>query len=181
MDSHELANDKKIEIKQIKLSNIFKDIKSRLILQKIFKHLVEKKLLYIVKYNKNIKSKININIKDYKNYYEKIEIEIIPVSNEYGKFINIKKEDEKYYHIYFDDNKEEIQRNYLDKNDNVSKIKIIIDYQIKSFEELFEVCECIEYLCFKKFYRNNVTNMSCMFDGCSKLKELNLNNFNIIM
>ena len=30
----------------------------------------------------------------------------------------------------------------------------------------------------KKFYRNNVTDMSGMFYGCSSLKELNLNNFN---
>ena len=27
-------------------------------------------------------------------------------------------------------------------------------------------------------YRNNVKNMSCMFDECSSLKELNLSNFN---
>ena len=29
-----------------------------------------------------------------------------------------------------------------------------------------------------QFYRNNVTDMSCMFYGCSLLKELNLSNFN---
>ena len=38
-----------------------------------------------------------------------------------------------YYHIYFNNN--EIKRNYLDKNDNVEKLNIIIDYQIKSFED----------------------------------------------
>ena len=47
----------------------------------------------------------------------------------------LKKKNEKYYHIYFNDNKEEIKRNYLDENDNVSKFKIIIDYQVKSFKE----------------------------------------------
>ena len=55
---------------------------------------------------------------------------------------------EMYYHIYFNDNKEEIKRNYLNENDNVSKIKIIIDYQVKSFMYLFEDCKCIEYICF---------------------------------
>ena len=30
----------------------------------------------------------------------------------------------------------------------------------------------------KKFYRDNVSNMSFMFRECSSLKELNLNNFN---
>ena len=77
--------------------------------------------------------------------------------------------------------KKEIENTSLQTDDNVSKISIIIDYQIKSFSELFCNCECIESIKFKKFYRNNVTNMSCMFDGCSKLKELNLNNFNTIM
>ena len=67
---------------------------------------------------------------------------------------------------------------YLYKDDNVSKISIIIDYQIKSFSELFNYCECIESIKFKKFYRINVTDMSRMFKGCSSLKEININNFN---
>ena len=45
-------------------------------------------------------------------------------------------EDEKYYHIYLNDNKEEIKRNYLNANENVEKLKIIINYQIKSFEKI---------------------------------------------
>ena len=69
----------------------------------------------------------------------------------------------KYYHIYFNDNKKEIKRNYLNENENVSKLKIIIDYQIKSFERLFDNCKCIEFINFKKFYRNNINNMSYMF------------------
>ena len=44
-----------------------------------------------------------------------------------------------YIHIYFDDNKEEIKRNYLKENENVDKLNIIIDYQIKSFKELFAI------------------------------------------
>ena len=62
--------------------------------------------------------------------------------------------------------------------DNVPKIPIIIDYQIKSFSELFFYCKCIESIEFKKFCRNNITYMRSMFGGCSLLKELNLNNFN---
>ena len=87
-------------------------------------------------------------------------------------------ENEIYYHIYFNDNKEEIKRNNLNENDNVSKIKIIIDYQVKSFKELFYRCYCIEYIYFKKFYRKNINNMEDMFLECSSLKELNLSNFN---
>ena len=57
------------------------------------------------------------------------------------------------------------------------KIKIIIDYQVKSFSKLFENCD-IKYINFKKFYRNNVIDMGNMFSECYSLKELNLSNFN---
>ena len=56
--------------------------------------------LKILKHNKDIQSKINININNYKEFSEinsSIEIEIIPQENKEGKFINIEnKEDEKY-------------------------------------------------------------------------------------
>ena len=160
---------------------VFKKIKSDYFLRKLFYNLLKKKSLDIIKYNNNIKERMNISIKDYKEYseiYSSIEIEIKPVKNKYGKFINIDEEDEIHYHIYFNDNKEEIKRKYFNKNDNVSKIKIIIDYQVKSFKELFCYCEYIEYICFKKFYRNNINNMEGMFWECSSLKELNLSNCN---
>ena len=81
------------------------------------------------------------------------------------------------FHIYFNDNKEEIKQNYINEKDNIFKLKIIIDYQVKSFEELFNYCICIEYINFKKFYRNTINNMEGIFYGCSSLKELNLSNF----
>ena len=37
---------------------------------------------------------------------------------------------------------------------------------------------CIESINYKKFYRNNITNMNRVFCYCSSLKELNLSNFN---
>ena len=141
---------------------------------------MKKKSLDIIKYNKKIKERINISIKDYKEYsetYSSIIIELKPVNNKYGKFINMN-ENELYYHIYLNDNKEEIKRNYLNENDNATKLKIIIDYQVTSFEELFYDCECIEYIYFKKTCRNNINNMRYMFCGCSSLKELNISNFN---
>ena len=101
---------------QIISVNKFNNIKNDYFLQLLFSHLDRKRFLYMVKYNKNIKERINININDYKEYSEKyssIEIEIKPVNNKYGKFINIKKEEEIYYHIYFDNNEEEIKRKYI--------------------------------------------------------------------
>ena len=161
--------------------NMFKNLKSDYFLQLLFNNLLKNKSLEIIKYNNNIKNRINISIKDYKEYseiYSSIEIEIKPVNNKYGTFININKENEIYYHIYFNNNKKEIKRNYLNENDNIEKIKIIIDHQIKSFEGLFNECECIKYMSFNKFYRNTINNMNGMSSGCSSLKELNLSNFN---
>ena len=124
-------------------------------LQKVFNNLQKNISLEIVKYNKNIQKRLNININNYKEYSElftHIEIEIMIAEKKYGKFINIKNNIE-YYHIYFDNKKEKITRNYLTKDDKVKKILIIIDYQIKSFNDLFDNCECIESISFNKFYR----------------------------
>ena len=145
-------------------------------LNTIFRNPRRRRFLNIVKYNKRIQNQLNLSIKDYKEYPQ-IEIEIIPKKGKYGEFINIDEDDEKYYHIYFNDNKEE-KDNFFNKEDNVTKIKVIIDYQVKSFKDLFSGCYCIESINFKKFYRDNITDMSGMFSECKSLKELNLNNFN---
>ena len=136
--SNELSNEKK-ESNKVESKNIFKKLKIDYFLQLLFNILMKKKSLNIIKYNKIIRNKMNISIQDYKEYseiYSSIEIEIKPAKNKYGKFINMN-ENKIYYHIYFNDNKEEIKRNYLKENENVSKIKIIIDYQVKSFKKLF--------------------------------------------
>ena len=112
----------------------------------------KKKPLKMIKYNKNIQKRMDININDYKDYSEKytlIELEIIPMRYGYGKFINIKEVDKEYYHIYFNDNKEEqIKNTSINKNHYISKINIIIDYQVESFNNLFINCKCIESINF---------------------------------
>jgi len=157
-------------------------LKSDYFLQKLYDNMTKKKKLELVKYNKRIQNRINLSVKNYKDYSETftpIEIEIIPTKDKYGKLININEKDKLYYHLYFNDNKEEIKNKYeIKEEDKVTKIKIIIDYQVKSFEYLFMNCFCIESINFKKFYRNNITDMSYMFYECSSLKALNLNNFN---
>ena len=68
----------------------------------------ERKPLETIRYNKNIQKRINININHYKAYseeYSSIELDIIPKKGKYGEFINIKKADKNYIHIYFNDNK----------------------------------------------------------------------------
>ena len=184
--------------------NSLNKVKSNYILKVIFNNLHTNKLLEIIRYNKYIQKRMNKDINYYKKYLQ-IGIEIIPLENIYGNFINISNNDDKtYYHIYFNDNEEEIKRNYITKEDKVGKIKILIDYEIKNLYGLFKDCKCIKILNFLRFNRkvnedmsylfsryssleeikfsnfitNNVTNMSHMFYECSSLKKLNLSNFN---
>ena len=183
MESKDIINTGKkyVKLNHIKSKNKFINIKSDYILKKLFNNMQKKISLKIIKCNINIQKRLNININNYKDFSEKftpVELEIIPIQNVYGSFIKIEEEDEKYFHIYFNDNKEDIKKTKLNKEDNASKINIIIDYQIKSFRYLFFNRNCMESINFKKFYRNNITDMSYMFSGCRAIKKLNLSNFN---
>ena len=168
----------KEKVKNIWRKVQFANIKSDYFLQLLFNNLEKKKLLEIIKYNNNLKKRINININDYIEYHELIEIEIKPVNNKYGKFISIPKKYESYYHIYFNDNKEEIKRKKLNKNENIYKIKVILDYKIKSLSHLFYKCNCIKKITFIKFNTKDIVDMSYMFYECSPLEILDISNFN---
>jgi len=66
---------------KIKLCNIFNNIKSKYILILFLNNLQKNILLKIIKYNKDIQNKIDININYYKKYIEilsPIILEIIP-------------------------------------------------------------------------------------------------------
>ena len=182
MNSNNIKQYQKMLIHPYNVRNILEEIKCKYILNQIFNNIQKNKYLEIIKYNKAAQYRLNININNYKEFsklFTPIEIEIVPSDKKFGKFINIINEDEKYYyHIFLDNEKEEAERNYLNENDKISKIKIIIDYQINSFEHLFEDCTCIESIFFEKFYRNNINNMSYIFNGCSSLKNINFFKFN---
>ena len=110
MESKDIINTEK-EIEKLNLNkpkNQFRNIKSNYILKKLFGYMQVKISLKIIKFNINIQKRLNININNYKDFSEKfssIELEIIPIQNKYGSFINIKKEDKKYFHLYFNDKK----------------------------------------------------------------------------
>ena len=165
-----------------KTKDIFLNLKNNYFLRNIFSDLPEMKALEIVKYNKYLKQRLNLDINNYKDFSEKyssIVLEIIPNNTKGSKFININnKEDESYFHIFFDDKREEVKTCFLNEDDKVTKITINIDYKINSFSKLFKKCNQIESISFKKFCRNNILNMSRMFCGCSFLKEINFSNFN---
>ena len=86
------------ENESAKPNPIIENINSKYILSKIYDNMTIKKKLEIVKYNKRIQNRLNLDVKDYKEYCE-IEIEIIPAKGKYGEFINIKENDELYYNI----------------------------------------------------------------------------------
>ena len=155
-------------------SNLIK-IRSKYIIIKIFDNIKQNKLLKIINYNKKYQKLMNIKFKDYKNEFLNIEIEVIPKENIYGPFINFLNKNIK---IYFNDNKEEIKKKKITKDDKVEKIKVILNHKIKSLSNLFYYCKCIKKINFIKFKRNDIKDMSYMFCCCSSLEELNLSNFN---
>ena len=99
MELTKLVSKEKDVKNQKKSLEIINKLKADYFLQKVFNNLEIKRTLNMVKYNKKLKKRINI--KDYKEYSEKyssIEIEIKPVNNECVNFINIKNEEQEYYH-----------------------------------------------------------------------------------
>ena len=89
--------------------NKFENIKSKYIVQKIFENLTEKKTLKLIRQNKILHNNLEISIDNYKKFSQ-IEIEITPEENKYGKFININKNEDIYFHIYFNDGTKEIKK-----------------------------------------------------------------------
>ena len=167
--------------KQIKSKNDLENLKSDYFMANIFGIMKQKKSLEIVRYNKKLQKRLKISINDYKEYslLTPIVIELrVSYNKLYNKFINISDEDRKYYHIYIGNSNKEIKRNYINQNESNKKITIKVDYQVKSFKNLFFNHKMIKSINFKKFNRNNITDMSGMFFGCEFLKELNLSNFN---
>ena len=144
------SKEQKEESIQIESNSGLLDIKSKYIIEKILNNLNKNKSLSLIKYNKKIQNKLDFDINIFKEYSESfstIKLEIT-TNNIGGIFIN-NEGNESYYHIYFNDSKKEVKRNFLNKNEKVSKIIIIIDYQIKSFEKLFYNCFCVKTIFFK--------------------------------
>ena len=189
---------------EISSKKILDRIRSKYILKAIFDNLKQNKFLEMIRYNKEIRSKLDISINDFKECLQ-IEIEIIPILNKNTNFIYISNKNNKgYYHIYLDNNQKEIKRVNIKAKDNAKKITVKIDYEIKFLSELFKDCKNIEkinvikwnrkdindlnslcYNCkslkevnFSNINTNNVINMSRMFYKCSSLEELNISSFN---
>ena len=158
---------------------MLKNIKSNYILKIIFKNnLSDNQFMNLIKYNKKLQKRLNISINDFKTF-KKIEIEVTPIEElEIGEkytFINFNEKNKSFYHIYFDNNKDEINRTYITKEDNIKKIKIIIDEEINSLSAIFKSCYCLRKINFTKFNRYDITKMNEMFGECDELNYLNIN------
>jgi len=89
--------------KLINSNNKFENLKSDYSLKKLFDFIPQRKSLKIIRYNKSIQKRIDVNIVNYKagsEKYSSIEIEIKPKLFINGEFINIEEKDRKYYHIF---------------------------------------------------------------------------------
>ena len=176
---------------------ILNGVKSNYILKKILDNIRQIKILNIIRYNKTIQNRLNIDINTYKNEYSKIKLELeifpppknlslvdeVPIQNEFEEntydFIRIKSILKSFFHIYFDNNNDnEIEVNYIKESDKVSKIKVIIDSEVDSLDTLFYDCSIIKKINFIRLARNDIKNISYLFKNCYKLKEIIFNKFN---
>ena len=131
-------------------------IKNNLILKIIIQNISQKICLKLFKYSKKFKNKLNIDKKEYKTYLQiEVELKLVDKEHYYNdeiKFINYI-DGRSNYHIYLDNEKNEIQRNYITKEENVSKIKVIIDKNVKKLNGLFSCRDLISEINFIKFNR----------------------------
>ena len=155
------------------------NIRSKYILKQILNNFKEHKLLQTTHHIKKYQSIMNKNIDNYKREYNRISIEIIPAKNKYGRFIHFHKKAQSNFHLFFNDDTNEIKKNIITKDNKVKKIKIIIEPERKHLSSLFLNCKCIEKINFIRFKRKDIKFMERMFYDCNSLKELNISNLNI--
>ena len=159
-----------------KVKNILENVKSKYILKRIFQNLHETKLLKIIKYNRILQDKFGIT-KD--NYIKHSKIEIELEISKYTKIINLDGKNSSYFHIYYKGSQVESKETYSFKeNGKPPTVKILIDYEQNSLNELFKYCEGIKKIKFVKFYRKNIINMTSLFYQCSALEEVDFSHFN---
>ena len=104
--------------------NRLMNIRSKYILKQILDNLQIHITLNIIRYNKNLQNKLNIDINNYKDCLNiEIEIDVSPEHN--GKYIEL---DDSFY---------KIEKIKCEENTENEKIKIIINHNIKSLRRIF--------------------------------------------
>ena len=155
-------------------------IRCKYILNTIMKKMIkDKKCLELIRFNKQYQNLLDISLNDYKTFYNiKIELYLIPKEQlKDGKNIFISTYKKAYTHIFFDNNKDEVDQNYITKNDNINKITIKIEKKAKVLCAMFYYCYCIKEINFLEFWEGTIINAMSMFFGCINLTKINLSNF----
>ena len=120
-------------------------IKGTYVLNDLVSHIQEGRHLTIFKYNNELRQRLGLTLEVYEKFSNQIVIEIIPDNTPIQKtFINYIG-NPSLYHIYFNDGKEVMKRNYIQENVEVTKIKVVIDQDKKetSLSGLFDSCDTI--------------------------------------
>ena len=128
-------------------------------------------------YSKRFQKIFGLSKKDYISHYYKVIIELTPLTElKEGEhhIINYKEKNKKYYHIYFNDSCIETNKRTIKNDDNIKKIKIIIDQNIKNFKDLFLYCNCLKGIKVLKCEGTHIVSMNSMFKGCSSLINLDV-------
>ena len=153
---------------------MIRKIKCEYFLKNIIDCVSEKIYLNVLKYNKELQKKLNLSINSYIKFFNQIVIEVIPKEKRRKKCPFINRGNKNFYHIFFDEGRQEIKRNYILSKEKVMKIKIIIDMNVKSLTGLFKGCRCLKEIKFIKFNRNDISKMSKMFYKCKSLTNLDI-------
>ena len=150
-------------------------IKSKYIFKQLFKILNKKRLLQLIKINKQLNKLLNIILEDYKKFvqiiFELTLTENVIVSNlSYGA-----EKIRKYIHYYKLDSDIELKHN---KHFVSNQFKIVIDYEVNSLDGFFNGESKIREIKVIKWNNINIIDLSFMFYGCTSLT--NIHNLSII-
>ena len=152
---------------------MLKNIKSKYNIKYVFTFISKKLELKFALHNKKLQNILQLSLDDYKKCSYQIEIELIPNQNKSKKeniFINLNENNS----FYFNNSNKEIDRNFIEDYENISKIRIIIDMGIKSLCKLFCNCTVLKEIKFIKFNRIDFLDMSKMFYFCNNLINLDI-------
>ena len=144
---------------------------------KIKELLTKQRRMGLFFYNKRFQKIFDLSITDYISYYNRVIIELTPLTElKEGEniFINYKEENKNYYHIYFNDSYIEVNKRTIKNDENVKKIKVVIDHNINNFSGLFSYCDCLKGIKVIKCEGTHIVNLNSMFKGCKSLIDLDV-------
>ena len=120
-------------------------------------------------YNKSLQNKLEINTDNYQEYaekYTKIEIEIVPYQSVYDSDVIYYSNPQykPFFHTYYNDKENEKGLFFKNRDNEIKKIKVVIHFQVKAIDNLFNSCSGVRIVNFKKFNRKDITSMGKIFN-----------------